>query len=262
MPRAWTWARALLLLAAARQQTAFNTHVPAPFASRFNGHHDERAGLAARARRELQDDGDAPEERVVAAIRDGFEAGWGRPKRAASALGAFGSASGELVQTWLTPSRLEDCAQFWADGTTILLHDARRGVTRPWATLQRPHAWRNLVAVGWFAGASSFTFPWTPLFLPLLESALDGTAFEEPSIYVPPAFRDTRRAALRRLRRSDVDETADGVNLETASDDTTPQNIDEGVAFFRDGTRLLLRDLRRNRLLAEEEDTAVSEGPG
>ena len=90
MPAARTWARALLLLAAARQHTAFNAQLPAQRPVRPASSPralKERVGLAASAR----DDG--AEERVVAAIRDGFEAGWGRPKRAAGALGAFGSAS-------------------------------------------------------------------------------------------------------------------------------------------------------------------------
>ena len=77
---------------------------------------------------------ESPEDRVVGAIREGFNSGGlGRPKAATAALGKFGAASGELIQKWFTPECVEECTQFWADGSTVFARDlsrATRTVTR------------------------------------------------------------------------------------------------------------------------------------
>merc|ERR1719310_2635743 len=60
------------------------------------------------------------EEAVIEAIRAGLDAGIMKPRRAFSALGDFGKASGQLAQSWLTPQQIEACVAFWGGGYTIL----------------------------------------------------------------------------------------------------------------------------------------------
>ena len=56
----------------------------------------------------------------------------------------------------------------------------------------------------------------------------------------------TQQATIQSASPSDLTRILAGL----APDVDTPQNIDEGVAFFADGTRMLLRDVRRGRLLS------------
>ena len=109
-----------------------------------------------------QEDGEQPEppllltleekeDRVVSAIRAIVDAGPSNPRRAVSAMGDFGRASGDLAQTWLTPQQLESCAFFWGGGSAMLARDLRRGRF----TLE------DLRASPWFVLLTTQTFPWT-----------------------------------------------------------------------------------------------------
>lgn len=180
------------------------------------------------------------EERVVASISATIDAGSAlQPKKTFEALGDFGQASGSLAQTWLTPDAVESVVAFWGLGSAGLARDIRRFAIRE----------RDVKAAPWFLLLLANTFPWTPLLIPLVGRAVNST---DGSVFVPRAFSAERLAAMRRLRRDlGLQETSD-VDLRT------PQNIDEGIAFFSDGWKIFLRDLRRNRLLAKESDTVAA----
>ena len=165
------------------------------------------------------------EANVIDSIREGLDA-VGKPRRAWDALGDFGKASGALAATWLTPQQVEKVVAFWGCGGTLIARDLRRG------GLPRL---QDLQSSGLFSLIAINTFPWTPLLLPLVARA-EGV---RPG-FVPPAFDENRLAAVRRLRGD--------TGLSESID--TPQTIDEGVAFFRDGSQMLLRDFRRKRLTA------------
>ena len=179
------------------------------------------------------------EERVIEAIRDGLEAGIGRPRRMFSALGEFGKRSGQLAQTWLTPEQLENCAYFWAGGSALLARDVRR-----WRLTTR-----DFQAAPWFFLLAFNTFPWTPLLAPLVARAVNSTSTQA---FLPSAFSARRLAALQR-QRGDAGLNAE--SIDPNSPDRTPANIDEGVRFFRDGSKICLRDLRRGRLTSRADDS-------
>jgi hypothetical protein len=86
------------------------------------------------------------EDQVVDSIRAGVTAGVGRPRAALAAAGAAGNASGALLQTWLTPQRLEEAAVFWGDGTALLARDAARGRLRTLRDVS-PIGWLGLLSV-------------------------------------------------------------------------------------------------------------------
>ncbi len=183
---------------------------------------------------------------VVNAIRDGVAAvstarGLAKVSVAVRCFGSFGSASGGLIGSWLTPQRLEDCASFWDEGTSCLLRDAARGRLRAGADARRL-LWLIVIALS--------TFPYTPLLLPLIERALEDKAPEVPAAYAP-----RRRAAWRRLRAAPSSSrrdsggvyigvmgvfarcNGDGCSLDAAfvkgvSPYETPQNVVEGAAFL------------------------------
>ena len=71
--------------------------------------------------------------------------------------------------------------------------------------------------------------------MPLVARAVNST--DGSAAFVPSSFGASRLAALRRLR----EDTGLG-----AID--TPQTIDEGVSFFADGSRMLIRDLWRGKV--------------
>ena len=182
------------------------------------------------------------EERVIVAIREGLDAGFGEPRRAWSALGAFGQASGDLAQTWLTPQQLERCAFFWGGGGTVLARDLRRGRVE----------WSDLRASPWFGLLALNTFPWTPLLLPLVSRAVNST--DGSRGFVPRSFSAARLDALQRLQREPGLASSDA---DADAESRTPQNIDEGLRFFADGGRMLLRDARHGRLLAYGDSAGV-----
>ena len=203
---------------------------------------------------------------VVNAIRDGAAAvstarGLAKFSVAVRGFGSFGSASGGLIGSWLTPQRLEDCASFWDEGTSCLVRDAARGRLSARADARRL-LWLIVIALS--------TFPYTPLLLPLIERALEDKAPEVPAAYAP-----RRRAAWRRLRAARSSSgrdsggvyigvmgvfarcNGDGCSLDAASVKgvspyETPQNVVEGAAFLRDGMRILARNVGRGRLFKED----------
>ena len=83
--------------------------------------------------------------------------------------------------------------------------------------------------------------------MPLVGRAVDST---DGAAFLPRSYTAARLAALRRLRR-------DAGLPERAAAERTPQDIDAGVRFFRDGTAMVARDLRRGRLLAYGDGAAV-----
>jgi hypothetical protein len=208
----------------------------------------------------------AEEAVVVNAIRDGVAAvstarGLAKVSVAVRGFGSFGSASGGLIGSWLTPQRLEDCASFWDEGTSCLVRDAARGRLSAGADARRL-LWLIVIALS--------TFPYTPLLLPLIERALEDKAPEVPAAYAP-----RRRAAWRRLRAAPSSSgrdsggvyigvmgvfarcNGDGCSLDAASVKgaspyETPQNVVEGAAFLRDGMRILARNVGRGRLFQED----------
>ena len=184
------------------------------------------------------------EERVIEAIRDGLDAGIGKPRRAFTALGDFGKRSGSLAQTWLTPEQLENCAYFWAGGSTVLARDVSK-----WRLTAR-----DVKASPWFILLALNTFPWTPLLAPLVARAVNGTG---TGAFLPSAFSARRLAALKRLR-GDAGLNPESVDPE--SPDRTPANIDEGVRFFRDGSKIALRDLLRGQLTTRADDKLAAYG--
>ena len=201
------------------------------------------AALAAAFASAPQNDAREPtleekEERVIRSIREGLNAGIGQPRRLLDSLGEFGQASGVLAQTWLTPQQLERCAVFWSGGATLVGRDVRRGKV----------SLTDLKATPWFGLLALNSFPWTPLLVPLVARAVstNGTGDAE-SVFVPGSFSARRLEALMRLRG----------DTGLASDVDAPQNIDEGVRFFADGGRMLLRDWRRGRFSAYGDATST-----
>jgi hypothetical protein len=187
------------------------------------------------------------EDRVVKAIRKGVAEvsaaqGLSKVPSAAREFVDFGRASGGLLEAWLTPQRLEECEQFWAEGSTTLVRDISRGRLKTLADAQ---------AVLWFGLIAVNSFPWTPLLLPLIDRALGDKAPK-----MPRAIEPTRRVALRRLRRGRMDDAV--LSPDGAALFYTPQNMAESLAFFRDGTRLALRDVRRGRLFRTADDRPVA----
>ena len=162
-----------------------------------------------------------------------------KPRETFSALGEFGQASGGLATSWLTPEQLEDCYHFWEGGSTLMARDLRRGKV----------AISDLKASLWFGLLTLNTFPWTPLFIPLVGRAVNNGTSDDSRAFVPVSFRSSRLAALRRLRNDS------GLSAELLA--SSPQNIDQGVAFFSDGTRMALRDLRRGRALLNGDSPAT-----
>ena len=211
--------------------------IGAALAAAFAEKNDKnKTAVAARAAETLEQ----KEERVVETIRAVIDAGAAvKPRKTFSALGDFGQASGSLAQTWLTPNAVERVVSFWGCGSTVLARDIRR------FDIFSEH---NARAAPWFLLLVLNTFPWTPLLIPLVGRAVNST---DRSDFVPPAFSDERLAAMRRLRRDT------GLMEATNRDLRTPQNIDEGIAFFSDGWKIFLRDLRRNRLLSNGDTIAA-----
>lgn len=209
--------------------------VGAALAAAFASKNEESAGDVPPAELSIAE----KEDRVIEAIRAGLEAGITKPKAAFSAIGDFGIASGDLAQTWLTPQQLENCAAFWGGGSALVARDLRKGRLDL----------EDLKASPWFLLLALNTFPWTPLLVPLVGRAVNST---EGTTFLPRSFRANRLSALRRTRRDG------GIDL-SDPDTRTPQNIDEGVSFFRDGSAMLARDVRRGRLFAYG-DTVSSYG--
>jgi len=182
------------------------------------------------------------EDRVVETIRKGVAEvsaakGIRKVPSAAGGLIDFARASGGLLEVWLTPQAIGECEQFWGYGSTTLVRDISRGRLRTFADAQ---------AVVWFILIAVNSFPWTPLLLPLIDRAL-----EDKAPKLPRAFAPTRRAAFRRLRQDYID---DGEGQDSSTLFYTPQNMAESLAFFRDGTRLILRDVLRGRLFRTAPD--------
>lgn len=179
---------------------------------------------------------DVLEAGVVSSIRNVLSAGSQfKPKRLFSALLEFGNSTGGLVQTWLTPQRLEEACFFWYEGSSVLARDLRCG----------RFSFNDMKASGWFSVLALGTFPWTPLLVPLVRRALNAT---DEGAFVPRALGTRRIKALKRLRK-------DNGLAQVIPKFSTPQNIEEGVRFFSDGGRLLVRDSARGRLLARKDDT-------
>jgi len=113
--------------------------------------------------------------------------------------------------------------------------------------------------LGWFSLlASSTSVLFLPLLLPLIRVALED--FGENGIdeiaYIPPSFRSTRLAAMRRLRSP----KEQPLSQYLANGTGTPRNVQEGISFFKDGTLLLVRDMKRGTLTARNDDTWGSYG--
>ena len=193
------------------------------------------------------------EDRVVASVRASLDAGAGRPRAALSALGGAANASGALLRAWLTPQTMEACALFWAGGAATAGRDLARG---RWVAAPRAAA-AECGYLALLSLAPVVGFPWTPLFLPLLDRALDG------AVAVPSAFGAPRLAALARLRarqrRADAAGHPAAHHPAIADGDdarATPQNVEESARFFADGGRVLWRDLRRGRVFANGDTPA------
>ena len=173
------------------------------------------------------------------------------PKHFFSDLGSFGKSSGALIgQKWLTPESLEECTLFWDDGFRVLMRDLFRSYL--FSQQSTRYTASDWVALGWcllLASSSSILF--FPLLLPLIRVALQdvGENGIDEATYLPPSFRNPRLAAMRRLRRPTEEPL--GKYLTNG----TPRNVPEGIAFFRDGTVLLARDLARGTLTARPDDT-------
>ena len=185
----------------------------------------------------------APEDRVVDAIREGVAevaAARGLTKVTSSARGVwrFAGESGALLQSWLTPHRVEDCADFWSEGSKCLARDLSRKALRPqqWSLVE-------LQSLLVFSFVAVNSFPWTPLLLPLIDRAL-----EERAPVWPAAFGARRRSAFRRLRNAQLE--VDFQDARSACCET-PQNVGESARFLRDGGRIILRDVWRGRVWRE-----------
>ena len=178
------------------------------------------------------------------------------PKEFLSTLGDFGQSSGALIsQKWLTPESLEECTLFWDDGFRILMRDLFRSYL--FSQKSTRYSFRDWVALGWFSLlASSSSILFLPLLLPLIHVALKdvGEIGIDESTYIPPSFRSTRLAAMRRLRRPKEQP------LSQYLANGTPRNVQEGISFFKDGTLLLVRDLKRGTLTSRKDDTWGSYG--
>jgi hypothetical protein len=231
---------------------------PPPIPPRTGPIHAKITGAAlAAAFAAKNDDGPSPtanltlaekEAAVIEAIRECLDAGRNRqPKRIFSALGAFGNASGVLAQTWLTPQQLERCCFFWWAGWQLSLRELSKGNVFTARGLQ------DIKATPWFVLLCSQTFPWTPLLVPLVSRAVGNSTDTESdaSSFVPTSFSDQKITALQRLMRDD------GLVKPANTDFITPQNIDQGVAFFRDGSKMFVRDLTRGRLLSYGDSPAT-----
>lgn len=176
------------------------------------------------------------EEGVVTSIRDILAAGSKlQPEALFSALAQFGNSTSGLVQTWLTPQKLEEACFFWYEGSAVVARDLRLG----------RFTFDDLKASGWLTLLSLGTFPFTPLLFPLVSEAINAT---DESLFVPRALQSCRVKALKRLR-------GDVGLAEVASEVRTPQNIEEGLLYFTDGGRLLLRDILRGRMVSRDDDT-------
>ena len=186
------------------------------------------------------------------------------PQHFFSTLGSFGKTSGALItQKWLTPESLEECTLFWDDGFRVLMRDLFRSYL--FSQKSTRYGVKDWVALGWFlvlATSSSLIF--FPLLLPLLRVALEdvdvvvgengnGNGIDETT-YLPPSFRYPRLVAMRRLRRP----TEQPLGRYLANG--TPRNVQEGISFFKDGTLLLARDIKRGTLTARTDDTWGSYG--
>ena len=205
------------------------------------------------------------EDRVVTSIQNILHNARKRqPKETIKALFSFGNATGNLVvQSWLTPQTLEECASFWIEGSSVFAIDLQR--------LRFPKSSQEAAAVGWFTLLAANTFPWTPLLLPLVDRALEDV---DPSVYLPTAFgQERRRGAWNRLQLQK--EKSDAVPHSTNQQQTppgevattgdrelfrTPQNVEESMRFFTDGSLLLLRDFQRGRLLQENQESLSTFG--
>ena len=219
--------RALIPTKSVRAPDPVGKFVGAALAAAFASKNDAVASAEQRSLAET-------ENQVIQAIRDVLDAGVTKPRRTWSALGDFGKASGSLAQTWLTPQQVESVVAFWGCGSAVLVRDLQRGKL----TVD------DLKAAGWFALLAINTFPWTPLLVPLVARAVNAT--DGSAAFVPACFGDRRLAALRRLR--------DDSGLGSVD---TPQNIDEGVSFFTDGSRMLMRDVWRGRVPAHGDTLAA-----
>lgn len=207
------------------------------------------------------------EDRVVTSIQNILHNARERqPKETIKALFSFGNATGNLViQSWLTPQTLEECASFWIEGSSVFAIDLQR--------LRFPKSSQEAAAVGWFTLLAANTFPWTPLLLPLVDRALEDV---DPSVYLPSAFgQERRRGAWNRLQvqkeksdaathRSTNQQSPLPGEVATTGGDLglfqTPQNVEESMRFFTDGSLLLLRDFQRGRLLQENQDSLSTFG--
>lgn len=107
------------------------------------------------------------------------------------------------------------------------------------------------MALGWFGVlASSSSILFLPLLLPLIKVALEDVGEDgiDESTYIPPSFGSKRLMAMRRLRRPNEQP------LSRYLANGTPRNAQEGISFFRDGTLLLVRDIKRGALTSREDD--------
>jgi len=178
------------------------------------------------------------------------------PKKIFSALGDFGKSSGALIsQKWLTPESLEECTLFWDDGYRALMRDLFRSYL--FSQKSTRYELKDWAALGWFTLlASSASILFLPLLLPLIRVALEdvGENGIAESTYIPPSFRSKRLMAMRRLRRPKEQP------LSRYLANGTPRNVQEGISFFKDGTLLLARDIKRGTLTSREDDTWGSYG--
>jgi len=178
------------------------------------------------------------------------------PKIFFSALGGFGKSSGALIsQKWLTPESLDECTLFWDDGFRALMRDLFRSYL--FSQKSTRYGLKDWVALGWFtllASGSSILF--LPLLLPLMRVALQdlGENGIPETTYIPPSFRSPRLVAMRRLRRPKEQPLTRYLN------NGTPRNVQQGISFFKDGTLLLVRDIKRGALTSREDDTWASYG--
>jgi len=182
------------------------------------------------------------------------------PKHFFSTVGEFGKCSGLLItEKWLTPESLDECVLFWDDGYRILMRDLFRSYL--FSTKSTKYKGKDWAALGWFTVlASSSSILFLPLLLPLIHIALEGDTNTDTdkgdsdssgsgggideSVYIPPSFRSTRLQAMRRLRRPKER------SLHRYLDSGTPRNVQEGISFFKDGTLLLVRDIKRGTLIS------------
>ena len=119
------------------------------------------------------------------------------------------------------------------------------------------YSFSDWVALGWFSLlASSSSILFLPLLLPLIRVALEdvGENGIDESRYIPPSFQSTRLTAMRRLRSPKEQP------LSRYLANGTPRNVQEGISFFKDGTLLLARDIKRGTLTSRNDDTWGSYG--